>query len=343
MTPHEATEQGLRLHQAGRLEEAQSYYAAALRDQADYHPALHMIGLLRFQLQDIGGALAALDQAAAAAPTGYPRLALLHASRGEALMSLGQQEEALAAFDQALARDPAIAAAWNNQGLALNSLGRLEEALASFARAALLAPASVEPLSNHGETLRRLRRYEEALVSFSRALATDPGDPAALVNRAGTLTDLGRIDQAITDYTNALARNPDLPQALFGRSHLLWTHKAELKPALADLDRLVRVAPDYPFGRGALMRLKLTAAAWDDFAAQRALLDQAVRAGKPVIAPLIYLNLSERPEDILRCAQLYAKTNFPARPPVHKKDRAAPAPSVSAMSAANSAPTPRSI
>jgi len=246
--------------------------------------------------------------------------------QGLKLHQAGRLEEALVAFDQALARDPGFAAAWNNRGLALNGLGRLEEALASFARAAQLAPASAAPLSNRGEILRQLRRYEEALVSFSRALAIDPGDAAAFINRAATLTDLRRIDQAIADYTSVLARNPNLPQALFGRSHLLWTHKAELKPALADIERLVRVAPDYPFGRGVLMRLKLTASAWDDFAAQTALLDKDVRAEKPVIAPLIYLNLSERPEDILRCAQLYARTNFPARPPVHKSGPRRPGP-----------------
>jgi protein O-GlcNAc transferase len=246
--------------------------------------------------------------------------------QGLSLLQAGRLEEALAAFDQALARDPSLAAAWNNKGLALNGLGRLEEALAGFARAAQLAPASASPLSNHGEILRQLRRYEEALVSFSRALAIDPGDAGALINRAAALTDLRRIDLAITDYTSVLARNPGLPQALFGRSHLLWTHKAELKPALTDLEKLVQVAPDYPFGRGALMRLKLTASAWDDFVEQKALLNQGVRAGKPMIAPLIYLNLSEQPEDILRCAELYAKINFPARPPVHNTGPRRPGP-----------------
>jgi len=326
MTPHEATEQGLKLHQAGRLEEAQSCYAAALREQPDYHPALHLTGLLRLQVQDYGGALAALDRTATAAPADYPRLAVLHASRGEALMALGRQQDALVAFDQALARDTALAAAWNNRGMVLRNLGRLEEALASFERATQLAPASAQPFSNQGETLGQLKRYDEALVSFSRALAIDPGDAAALVNRAGTLTDLGRIDEAIADYSRALARSPDLPQALFGRSHLLWTHKVELKPALADLVRLVEVAPEYPLGRGQLMRLKLTASDWDDFAAQKTLLDEGIRAGKPLIAPLAYLNVSDQPEDIHRCAQIYSHLNFPARAPMARKGPRRPGP-----------------
>jgi protein O-GlcNAc transferase len=74
------------------------------------------------------------------------------------------------------------------------------------------------------------------------------------------------------------------------------------------------------------MRLKLTAADWDDFAAQKAMLDDGVRAGKPLIAPLVYLALSDRPEDIHRCARIYSGLHFPARPPMHHRGLRRPGP-----------------
>ena len=57
MTPHEATEQGFAQHKAGRLSEAESLYAAALAAEADFYPALHLMGLLRFQQQNYPAAL----------------------------------------------------------------------------------------------------------------------------------------------------------------------------------------------------------------------------------------------------------------------------------------------
>ena len=323
MTPQESTAQGERLYLAGRLQEAEACYAAALALQPDYHPALHLMGLLRYQLNDHAGALVALDKAAAAAPASYHQWAALHATRGELLFLLGQDTEALAAFEQALARDTGLATAWNNHGMALNRLGRPEEALASFAHAARLAPQSAQPLSNQGDMLRQLRRFDEALACFSRALAMEPGNIAALVNRGGLLTNLGHTDEAIADYTAALSRHPDIPEALFGRSHL-FTKKSDIKGALADLEHLLKIAPDYPFARGNLMRLNMMAAAWDDFPAQKALIDAGVRAGKKVIVPLNYLGLSDSPEDIHHCAQLYAQANFPARPPLHAKGQRRP-------------------
>src|SRR6185437_10736467 len=49
MTPHEATEQGLAAHKAGRLDAAQTLYQTALKAAADFHPALHLMGLLHVQ------------------------------------------------------------------------------------------------------------------------------------------------------------------------------------------------------------------------------------------------------------------------------------------------------
>jgi predicted O-linked N-acetylglucosamine transferase (SPINDLY family) len=315
MTPHEATEQGLKAHQAGRLSDAESLYAAALRARPDFGPALHLTGLLRFQKGDFGAALEFLSRAIAAQPQAP---AALFAARGETWLQLEKGQEALADFDKALAGDPALAAAWNNRGLALNLLRRHDEALASFDRALQLAPASVEAHNNRGDTLRELRRFDEALAGFARALAIDPSDWASLNNRAIALSMMGRMDEALESYSRALALEPNIPAALHARGNLLWSQKAALAPAIADLERLVNVAPDFAFARGSLMRLCMTAARWDDFDAQKALLDDGVRADRPVIEPFIYLALSDRPDDLARCARLYARSRFPAQPVLWK-------------------------
>jgi predicted O-linked N-acetylglucosamine transferase (SPINDLY family) len=313
MTPHEATEQGLKAHQAGELAHAESRYAAALKLQPDFQPALHLMGLLRFQQQDLTAALQCFTRALAAAPANAP---VLWAARGETLLQLERAQESLRDFDNALAADPGLVAAWNNRGLALNALKRHDEALASFDRAIALSPVSAEPHNNRGDTLRELRRFTEALASFGRALAIKPDDWGALNNRAIALTMMGRTDEALACYDRALALNPDLPAALQARGNRRWTQKADLAGALADLDRLMQVAPDFPFSRGSRMRLAMTAARWKDFAAEKQKLDAGVRAGQPVIEPFIYLSLCDQPQDLKACAELYARMRFAAQPPL---------------------------
>ncbi|HWY61955.1 MAG TPA: tetratricopeptide repeat protein [Rhizomicrobium sp.] len=316
MTPHEATQQGLAAHQAGRLAEAESHYAAALKAEPDFHPALHLMGLLRFHQQDFAASYQYFSHAIAAAPP--EAMVMLLANRAEVLLQMDRADEALQDFDRALAANPGLVAAWNNRGLALNALGRHDEALISFDRALALAPRSHEAHNNRGDTLHELRRFDDALASFQSALAIRPDDWATLNNRAVALNRMGRIDEALEDYTRALALEPNIPAALHARGNLSWSKKAQLGPAIADLERLIEIAPDYLFARGSLMRLTMTAARWHDYQDQKALLDEGVRAQRPVVEPFIYLALSERPEDQLRCARLYARTRFPTQTPLWK-------------------------
>jgi protein O-GlcNAc transferase len=316
MTPHEATEQGVKAHQGGRLAEAESFYAAALKAQPDFFPALRLLGALCLQQRDFDAAQDWFSRAIAAEPKSVQ--APLFASRGEASLELGRAEEALGDFDRALAADPGLTATWNNHGAALNALKRFDEALVSYDRALALIPQSAAVHNNRGDALRELRRFDEALLSFNRALAITPSDWACLNNRAVALSQMGRMDEALESYNRALTFNPDFPAALHGRGNLFWSQKALLVPALADLDRLVEVAPDFPFARGSRMRLAMTAARWDNFDNEKALIDAGVRADRSVIEPFMYLALSDRPDDYERCASLYARSRFPARPPLWK-------------------------
>jgi tetratricopeptide (TPR) repeat protein len=139
-------------------------------------------------------ALAAFDQAVALDPS-YARA---HYNRGHALHNLGRHEEALAAADRAIALDPNLAAAHNNRGIALGNLGRHEEALTAYGRAIALDPDDARAHNNRGVDLASLGRYEEALVAFDRAIALDPNDARAHNSRGNALENLGRHEEART-------------------------------------------------------------------------------------------------------------------------------------------------
>ena len=250
MTPLEAAQQGLAAHRAGRLVEAESLYGAALKLQPDFHPALHLTGLLRVRQQDFAAAHQYFTRAIAAAPPNA--MAALFADRGEALRQMDRTQEALWDFDQALAANPGLVATWNNRGLALSALKRFDEALASFDRALALSPQSPEAHNNRGDTLRELRRYDEALKSFDRALAINPADWGSLNNRAIALTFMGRIDEALASYTRALALEPNIPAALHasaeifsGAIRLSWVPPSPIWSSWSELGRI------FPLGAAA--------------------------------------------------------------------------------------------
>jgi tetratricopeptide (TPR) repeat protein len=79
-----------------------------------------------------------------------PGHANTHANRGVALSALRRHDEALDAYDQAIALQPGHADAYANRGNALSELGRQQDALASFERAVAINPNHVDGRWNRG-------------------------------------------------------------------------------------------------------------------------------------------------------------------------------------------------
>ncbi len=74
------------------------------------------------------------------------------------------------------------------QGPRAPTPGRAEEALAAYDRALALDPNDADTWNNKGIALKALKRYEEAVVAYDRALALDPNYVGAWYNKAMRFT-----------------------------------------------------------------------------------------------------------------------------------------------------------
>jgi len=187
-------------------------------------------------------ALAAFDKALALKPDN----AFAWNNRGSTLRNLGRYEEALAAFDKALALKPDNAFAWNNRGSTLRNLGRYEEALAANDNALALKPDHASAWNNRGNTLNDLGRYEEALAACDKALVLKPDNAIAWNNRGNALDGLGRYEEALAAYDKALAFQPDYASPWNNRGNTL-SHLGHYEKALAAYDQALALRPDNAF------------------------------------------------------------------------------------------------
>jgi tetratricopeptide (TPR) repeat protein len=174
--------------------------------------AWHSYGLALYSSDRYEDALAAYDQALALDPD-----PATYTNRAAALLALGRPEDALAAANQAIALDLHLAAAHLNRGNSLFRLGRFEDALAAFDQALALDPGNASAHSNRGGTLYNLKRFEDALIAFDQELALRPRDAEAHKNRGFALFQLGRADDALAAFDQAIALNPGNAHAHRGR------------------------------------------------------------------------------------------------------------------------------
>jgi len=167
-----------------------------------------------------------------------------HNNLGNALVRIGQVDQAVASYRRALALNPNFSDAHNNLGNALSELGQFEAAAASYRRALEINPQLSEAHNQLGNALRLLCRPGEAAASYRRALMIQPDFVEAHNNLGNVLLDLGQLNEALASYRRALVLKPDFAEAHNNMGSLLRGF-GQLDEAMASYRRALALKPDF--------------------------------------------------------------------------------------------------
>ena len=170
--------------------------------------------------------------------------------RADQLAAGGELVAARAAYDEALALDPARAAGWNQRGNLRSRLGDPAGALADYEQALVVDPDLVPALTNRGRLRMHGGDLEGALADFERALVVDPRYPQAVVNRGVARKQRGELQAALEDAERAVQLAPTLPNAVLLRGEVR-AMRGDDRGALDDLDRALSLQPDGPWAADA--------------------------------------------------------------------------------------------
>ena len=129
-------EEARRLHQAGKRDEALARYHQVIAGNPGHGGAMHMMGLIAFEI--------------------------------------GRTDTAVDLLLQAAVLDPLVGSVHSNLGLALMARGRVKAAEESFRRALILSPQA-ETHASLGKLQLGQGRFKQAVESFRAALARNAG------------------------------------------------------------------------------------------------------------------------------------------------------------------------
>jgi tetratricopeptide (TPR) repeat protein len=244
----DALTQALRLHQAGRLAEAEPIYREILRDDPHHVDALQLLGLI---LHHTGHADIALEHLRAALRL-KPDYAEVHNNLGNMLRERDTLEESLASFREALRWKPDYPEARLTLSHTLHTLGqraaesgRLDEAVAHHREAIHLNPGLVAAHSDLATALVGLGRFEESLAPAREAIRLSPDLLIAHMNLATTLARIGDMEGAIAANRRLVELQPDLAEAHCNIG-LLFANLERVDEAVAPSLEALRLRPDFP-------------------------------------------------------------------------------------------------
>ena len=257
------TERGHAFEGLGRRTEAIEAYTRSIELHPSNRWTHSRVGMLRMIEQEYEPAASALKQGvelpadedevfyALKQPLEIYTEAELRTSRGDALLQLHQNDQALPELKRALELDPGNARACHYQGTALINLGRYQEAVSALQLAVdLYAAQGIEDNSvvyaNLGEALRASAKYREAKTAFKEALRIDPEYEWVLARMGETLRVLEQPEEGLPYLEKAVLLKPDDDWAwgaLGATQHSLNMYRS----ALESFEKAVQFAPNDAF------------------------------------------------------------------------------------------------
>ena len=256
-------------------------------------------------------ALRAYDHAIALQP-GYVDA---HLSRTNALLRLQRAAEALANCERTVEIAPTLGLAHYNHGVVLEGLGRAEEAEQSYRLAAQYEPDSAYTHFALGYLLLHQNKRQDAMACMNRVLELEPQNAQALINRGQAYMEMQQDELAFADFNQALRINPHLAEPRAQVSMLLRKHKRH-KEALQQLQAAWRANSQMPGLLTDMMSVMTDMCDWNSLDEGLRRIDTAVAQAQPGVSPFKVLGLRDSPELQLQAARNEVVVSASGQPPI---------------------------
>jgi tetratricopeptide (TPR) repeat protein len=194
----------------GYLEQAESFFQLALRDDPSGSEAYYGLGSVYLQ-----------QEKAPEARKSFERAVQLRANYPGTLQK-----------------------AWNNLGILAARNGSTDEAVQNFQRALQSDPDYAVALTNLGNAYRQQKRWNDAQDVLQRALQSSPADPEANYSLGMVYAQRNDTERAYGYLQKALAARPAYPEAL-NNLGILYLRTQRPEEAEKSFKESIRVAPSF--------------------------------------------------------------------------------------------------
>jgi len=204
-------QEGIKAHQSGNAAAALEAYKAVLSENPDHPDGLHFLGLLIFNKEDPGNAIALIEHSLDLNPMN----AAAHNNLANIFKLLNRRDEALTGYIRAVDVDPSHEEAWHNLSMLAGDDAKAGDILAVLGAITEKFPENPEAWCSYGQALRRAERPDEAAAALETALDLGIEPTGVAVRCARFLYQLGFEARSIAHLERLAEKYPDDTDAQF--------------------------------------------------------------------------------------------------------------------------------
>lgn len=220
-------------HGAGRLAEAEQGYRQVLQNNPEHPDALHLLGVLIGQTNDVQTGINLINKAIQLRPK-FPEALF---NLGLLLQNNGLIYEAAISYTRAVRLDSKRAQAWNNLAICFSDLGQIDDALSTIEEGIAQNSASESLYDNGCRFHKRKNQFLACIDLADRGVRRLPESSRLWIHRADACFALGRLGEAWDAYSwrkrapENPNKDPDYPlpiwqgEDLTEKSILIWTEQ----------------------------------------------------------------------------------------------------------------------
>ena len=260
LTLDDAVQKGIAAHQAGHIEEAESFYSAILKTRPRHSDANHNMGVLLVGVGKVQDALPFFKTALEAKPS----VAQFWLSYIDALMKVDRIADAQSVLDQAKGKG-AKGEAFDQLERQLSephanphdpperllqhiinlfSQGHLQQALSETTQILDRFPNSAVLYNMAGVSSAGLMKFDAAINSYKQALKINPEFADGYYNMGVVLQNKGDLEEALGNYKQALKIRPDYAEA-YNNMGVVLQNRGDLESAIDSYKQALKIKPDY--------------------------------------------------------------------------------------------------
>ncbi|MBY0526880.1 MAG: tetratricopeptide repeat protein [Gemmataceae bacterium] len=186
----------------------------------------------------------------------------IHLHRGRCHDRLGQHDQAIADFTEAIRIRPDYALAYHFRGVSHGKKDAPDKALADYDVTLRLDPRNAGCLNNRGTLFLTRDEFDRALADLDACLDINPEFDLALLNRANAHLHLGNYERAFADFDAFIAREPENEHGYLARG-LARQQRGDDEQAMADYTRVLELSPDSTTARANRAALRISKGEWE--------------------------------------------------------------------------------